>query len=79
MEFGGFELGSDEDTSGMAVAGNVSTKEMAATEEGGHLDLELCACLYFYCRAMTRDTLPPPVRHLYPRIGPLDIQVDYLA
>jgi hypothetical protein len=38
LQLGGFELGSDEDTSGMAVAQNVWTKEMAAIGEGGHFD-----------------------------------------
>jgi len=38
LQLGGFGLGGDEDKSGRAVAPNLWTKEMAATEEGGHSD-----------------------------------------
>ena len=47
--------------------------------DGGHFDSASCGCSDFYWRDMTRNTLPLSVRHLHPRIGPLDIQVDYLA
>src|SRR6202008_4464981 len=58
---------------------SVWTKEMAATDEGGHFDSTLCGYLYLYKRAMTRNTLPLSVRHLHPGIGPALMNIARLS
>jgi hypothetical protein len=52
---------------------------MAAIGEGSHFDSALCGCLYFYWRAMTRNTLPLTVGHLHPRIGPALMNIERLS
>jgi hypothetical protein len=52
---------------------------MAALVEGGHFDSTFCGCLGFYLRAMTCNTLPLSVGHLYPRIGKALIHIHRLS
>jgi hypothetical protein len=61
------------------VALNVGRIEMAATKEGGLLNSVLCGYSHFYCRPMSRNTLPLSTRHLYPCIGPALMNIHRLS
>ena len=72
-------LSRDKNKCVLILAKNMVTKEIAAIGEGGYFDSASRGCSQLYCRAMTRNALPLSTGHLYPRIGPLDIQVNCFA